>query len=76
MRVRMGMVIGVALEVLLASSSPDTRTLQKTYEEAILCFIFGSRELEEKALKKVREIIDYTLKFKLLGESDARAFKV
>ncbi len=76
MRVRMGMVIGVALEVSSASSSPDTMTLQRTFEAAILCFIFGSPELEEKALKKVREIIDFTLKFKLLGESDASAFKV
>jgi hypothetical protein len=67
----MGMVIGMALEVLSASSSPDTMTLRSTFEEAILCFIFGHPELEEKALKKVREIIDFALKYKLLGESDS-----
>ena len=65
----MGMVIGVALKVSSALSSPGTVTLQRTFEEAILCFIFGPPELEEKALKKVREIIDFALKYKLLGES-------
>ena len=64
----MGMVIGMALEVLSASSSPGTMTLQRTFEEAILCFIFGSPELEEKAFKKVREVIDFALKYKLLGD--------
>ena len=67
----MGMVIGVALKVSSALSSPGTVTLQRTFEEAILCFIFGPPELEEKALKKVKEIIDFALKYKLLGESDS-----
>ncbi len=62
------MVIGVALEVLSASSYPGTVTLQRTFEEAILCFIFGPPELEEKSLKKVKEIIDFALKYKLLGD--------
>ena len=66
----MGIVIGVALEILSASSSSGTVTLQRTFEEAILCFIFGPPELEEKALKNVKEIIDFALKYKLLGESD------
>ncbi len=65
------MVIGVALEVLSASSSPGTMTLQGSFEEAILCFIFGPPELEGTAWKKVREIIDFALKYKLLGESDS-----
>ena len=64
----MGMVIGVALEVLSASSYPGTVTLQRTFEEAILCFIFGPPELEGKALRKVKEIIDFALKYKLLGD--------
>jgi len=68
--IRVGMVIGVALEVSLASSSPGTMTLQRTFEEAILCFIFGPPEIEEKAWKKVKEIIDFALEYKLLGESD------
>ena len=68
--IRVGMVIGVALEVSLASSSPGTVTLQRTFEEAILCFIFGPPEIEEKAWKKVKEIIDFALEYKLLGESD------
>ena len=67
----MGMVIGVGLKVSSALSSPGTMTLQRTFEEAILCFIFGPPELEEKALKKVGEIIDFALKYKLLGESDS-----
>jgi len=67
----MGMVIGVVLEVLSASSSPGTMTLQRTFGEAILCFIFGHPELEEKALKKVKDIIDFALEYKLLGESDS-----
>jgi len=67
----MGMVIGVALKVSSALSSPDVVTLQRTFEEAILCFIFGPPELEEKALNKVKEIIDFALKYKLLGESDS-----
>ena len=67
----MGMVIGVALKVSSVLSSPGTVTLQRTFEEAILCFIFGPPEQEEKALKKVKEIIDFALKYKLLGESDS-----
>ena len=67
----MRMVIGVATEVLSASSSPGTMNLQKTFEAAILGFIFGPPELEEKAWKKVQEIIDFALKYKLLGESDS-----
>ena len=66
----MGVVIGVALEVSSVLSSPGTMTLQRTFEEAILCFIFCPPELEEKALKKVKEIIDFALKYKLLRESD------
>ena len=60
------MVIGVALEVPTASSSPDTMTLQKTFEAAILGFIFSPPELEEKALNKIKEVIDFALKYKLL----------
>ena len=65
------MVIGVALEVSTESSSPGTMTLQRTFEAAILGFIFGPPELEEKAWKKVQEIIDFASKYKLLGESDS-----
>ena len=67
----MGVVIGVALKVSSALSSPGKMTLQRTFEEAILCFIFGPPELEENALKKVKDIIDFALKYKLLGESDS-----
>jgi len=41
-------------------------TLQRTFEEVILCFIFGPLEQEGKALKKVKEIIDFASKYKLL----------
>ena len=58
----MGMVIGVTLEVSSSSSSPGTMTLQRIFEAAILCFIFGPPEQEEKALKKVKEIIELSLK--------------
>jgi len=44
-------------------------TLRRTFEGAILCFIYGPPQQEEKALKKVKEIIDFALKYKLLGES-------
>jgi hypothetical protein len=64
-------VIGVALESSSASSPSGTMNLQKTFEAAILCFIFGPPEQEEKALKKFRDIIDFALKHKLLGESDS-----
>ena len=64
----MGMVIGVTLKVSSALSYPGTMTLQRTFEEAILCFIFGPPELEGRALKKVREVIDFALKYKLLGD--------
>ena len=67
----MSLVIGVALEVSTASSSPGTTTLQRTFEAAILGFIFGPPELEEKAWKKVQEIIGFASKYKLLGESDS-----
>ena len=46
-------------------------SLQKTFEEAILCFIFGPPEQEEKAFKKFMDIIDFALKHKSLGESDS-----
>jgi len=62
-------VIGVALEASSASSSPGTMTLRRTFERAILCFIYGPPQLEEKALKKVKQIIDFALKYQLLGES-------
>jgi hypothetical protein len=64
-------VIGVALKASTALNSPGTMTLQRTFEEAILCFIFGPPEQEEKALKKFRDIIDFALKHKSLGESDS-----
>jgi len=67
----MGMVIGVATEVSTVSSPPGTMTLQRTFKKAILCFIFSPPELEEKALRKVKEIIDFALKYKLLGKSDS-----
>ena len=53
-----------------ASSSPSTTTLQKAFEEAVLCFIFGPPKQEEKALKKVKEISDFVLKYRLLEESE------
>ena len=59
----------MALEVSSALSSPGTMTLRRTFESAILCFIYGPPELEEKALRKVKEIIDFVSKYKLLGES-------
>ncbi len=62
-------MIGVALEASSASSSPGTMTLRRTFEGAILCFIYGPPQQEEKALKKVKEIIEFALKYKLLGES-------
>ena len=62
-------MIGVALEVSSALSSPGTMTLGRIFERAILCFIYGPPELEEKALRKVKEIIDFVSKYKLLGES-------
>ncbi len=65
-----GIVIGVTLEISSASSSPDPMTLHKTFEEAILCLILGPPELEGKALKKVKDIIDFALKYKFLGDSD------
>lgn len=64
------LVIGVALEVSSASTSPGTTTLQSTFEAAILGFIFGPPETEEKAWKKVREIIEFVSKYKVLGEID------
>jgi hypothetical protein len=64
-------VIGVALKASTALNSPGTMTLQRTFEEAILCFIFGPPEQEKKALIKIKEIIDFALKYKLLGEFDS-----
>jgi hypothetical protein len=44
-------------------------SLYRTFEEAIHSFIFGPPEQEERALKKVKEIIDFALRYKCLGES-------
>ncbi len=61
----------MALESSSASSPSGTMNLQKTFEEAILCFIFGPPEQEEMALKKFRDIIDFVLKYKFLREYDS-----
>jgi hypothetical protein len=42
------LVIGVAIEVTSASSSPSTISLQSTFEAAILGFIFGSPEITSR----------------------------
>ena len=65
------MVIGVTLESSSASSSPGVMTLQRTFEEAILHFLLGPPKQEEKALKKFKEIIEFALKYQLLGEFDS-----
>ena len=64
-------MIGVAYEVSSVSSSPSTISLQSTFEAAILGFIFGPPEIEEKAWKKVKEIIEFASKYKPLGDSDS-----
>ena len=53
-----------------ASSSLGTMTLKRSFEEAMMCFIFGPPEMEEKALNKVRGIIDFASKYKFLIDSD------
>jgi hypothetical protein len=65
------MEVDMSVKVPSASSSLGNTTLQKTFEKAILCFIFGPPEQEAKALKKVKDIIDFASKYKLLGESDS-----
>jgi hypothetical protein len=65
------LVIGVAYEVLSKSSSPSKISLQSTFEAAILGFIFGPPEIEEKAWKKVRDIIEFASKYTSLGDSDS-----
>ena len=67
----MGMVVGVATVVFTASGSPGTMTLQRTLVLAILCFILGPPELEERTLKRVKDIIDFASKHKLLIESNS-----
>ena len=64
-------MIGVAYEVSSVSSSPSTISLQSTFEAAILGFIFGPPEIEEKAWKKVKEIIEFASKYTSLGDSDS-----
>jgi len=64
-------VIEVAYEVSSASGSPSKISLQSTFEAAILGFIFGPPEIEEKAWKKVKEIIEFASKYTSLGESDS-----
>ena len=62
---------GVAYEVSSASGSPSTISLQSTFEAAILGFIFGPPEIEEKAWKKIKEIIEFASKYMSLGDSDS-----
>ena len=64
-------MIGVAIEVSSASGSPGTISLQRPFEVAILGFIFGPPEIEEKAWKKVKDIIEFASKYKPLGDSDS-----
>ena len=61
----------MAYEVSSASGSPSTISLQSTFEAAILGFIFGPPEIEEKAWKKVKDIIEFASKHKSLGDSDS-----
>jgi hypothetical protein len=64
-------VIGVAYEISSASGSPSTISLQSTFEAAILGFIFGPPEIEEKAWRKVKDIIEFASKYTSLGDSDS-----
>jgi len=64
-------VIGVAYEISSASGSPSTISLQSTFEAAVLGFIFGPPEIEEKAWKKVKDIIEFASKYTSLGDSDS-----
>ena len=66
------MVIGVTLQFSSASSSPDMMTLQRIFEKAIVCFLFAPPELEEKALRRIMDIIDFSLKYRLMRESEIR----
>ncbi len=61
----------MAYEVSSASGSPSTISLQSTFEAAILGFIFGPPEIEEKAWKKVKDIIEFASKYTSLGDSDS-----
>jgi hypothetical protein len=64
-------VIGVTANVSTESSPTSTMTLQRTYSKAILCFVYGRPELEESVLKRVKEIIDFTMKYKSLSQADS-----
>jgi hypothetical protein len=46
-------------------------TLQRTFSKAILCFVYDRPELEETALKRVKEIIDFAMKYKSLSQADS-----
>jgi hypothetical protein len=48
-------------------------TLERTFSKAILCLIHGRPELEEVALKKVKEIIDFAMKYKSLRQADSNS---
>jgi hypothetical protein len=46
-------------------------TLQRTLSKTILCLIYGRPELEESALKRLKEIIDFAMKYKSLSQADS-----
>lgn len=61
-------MIKMALEGSSAFKPIHATTLQKTFEEAILNFLYGPPTQEEKALKKIKEILDFALKYGNLGD--------
>ena len=61
----------MTMGVSSASNSPSMMTLQEALEEAVLYFMLSPPKEEEKALKRVKAISDFTLKYRSLSESDS-----
>jgi hypothetical protein len=56
--------IEVEVKTTLSSNFPSTSTFKMALEEALLCFIFGLPEQEEKALEKLKQLITLATKDK------------
>lgn len=59
----------MALKSVSLTSASHMKFLQRSFHEAILRFVLGPPEVEEKAFKRIMEIHEFVSKYKALGEA-------
>ena len=54
-----------------AAGAPSMRTLQRSFDLAIFSLILGPPEFRGKAVKKIRDIVEYASRDEQLGDEAA-----